>query len=83
MDLHSLRHSFASIGAHVQNGRYVAFVGALLGHGYQKRSITERYIHSNPEALRPAADAIAGHIADKLGLGEPGQVLAFSTAGKR
>ncbi len=50
-DLHSLRHTFASLGAHVHNGRYAAFVAPLLGHGYQKRSITERYIHQNPEAL--------------------------------
>ena len=47
-DLHSLRHTFASIGAHVHNGRYAAFVAPVLGHGYQKRSITERYIHQNP-----------------------------------
>lgn len=77
VDLHSLRHTFASVGAHVQNGRFAAVVGPLLGHGYQKRSITERYIHSNPEALRPAADAIAGAIATSLGLTEPGRVLAF------
>jgi integrase len=77
LDLHSLRHTFASVGAHVQNGRFAAFVGPLLGHGYQKRSITERYIHSNPEALRPAADAIAGSIAKSLGMTEPARVLAF------
>ena len=50
----------------------------MLGHGYQKRSVTERYIHSNPDALRPAADAIAGAIANSLGLTEPARVLAFS-----
>ena len=74
VDLHSLRHTFASVGAHVQNGRFAAFVGPLLGHGYQKRSITERYIHSNLEALRPAADAIAEAIAQALGLTEPARV---------
>lgn len=79
VDLHSLRHTFASVGAHVQNGRYAAFVGPLLGHGYQKRSITERYIHSNPEALRPAADAISESIAKTLGLTEPARVLEFKT----
>jgi integrase len=67
-DLHSLRHTFASVGAHVQSGRYVSLVAPLLGHGYQARSVTERYIHSNLEALRPAADAIAGEIARLLGL---------------
>jgi len=77
VDLHSLRHTFASVGAHVQNGRYAAFVGPLLGHGYQKRSITERYIHSDPQALRPAADAIAGAIATSLGLTEQARVLSF------
>jgi len=77
VDLHSLRHTFASVGAHVQNGRYAAFVGPLLGHGYQKRSIAERYIHSDVEALRPAADAIAEAIANSLGLTEPARVLAF------
>ena len=77
VDLHSLRHTFASIGAHVQNGRYAAFVSALLGHGYTRKAITERYIHSNPEALRPAADAIAEAIATTLGLSGTGRLLAF------
>lgn len=77
VDLHSLRHTFASLGAHVANGRHAVFVGPLLGHGYQKRSITEGYIHSNPEALRPAADAISETIASLLGLGELGRVVAF------
>jgi len=79
VDLHSLRHTFASTGAHVQNGRFAAFVGPLLGHGYQKRSITERYIHSNPEALRPAADSISESIAASLGLREPARLLAFNS----
>jgi integrase len=77
IDLHSLRHTFASVGAHVQNGRYAVFVAPLLGHGYQKRSITERYIHSNLEALRPAADAISGALATSLGLAESARVIAF------
>lgn len=76
-DLHSLRHAFASIGAHVHSGRYAAFVAPLLGHGYQKRSITERYIHQNPEALRPAADAIAGAIGQALGLVDQGKIVAI------
>ena len=77
VDLHSLRHTFASAGAHVQNGRFAAFVGPLLGHGYTRKAITERYIHANPVALRPAADAIAGTIATSLGLSEPARLLAF------
>lgn len=76
-DLHSLRHSFASVGAHVQGGRYVGMVSALLGHGHQAKAVTERYISADPEALRPAADAIAAEIARLLGLGEPASVLAF------
>ena len=83
VDLHSLRHSFASIGAHVQAGRFAGHVSALLGHGYQSRAITERYITANPEGLRPAADAIAGEIARLLGLGEPAEVVAFPAAAFR
>ncbi len=72
VDLHSLRHSFASIGAHVQGGRFAGHVSALLGHGYQSRAITERYITADPQSLRPAADAIAGEVARLLGLEEHG-----------
>ncbi|MDA8020470.1 MAG: integrase family protein [Thermoanaerobaculia bacterium] len=68
VDLHSLRHSFASIAANLEHGRYVGHVSALLGHGHQRNSITERYIDSDPEALRASADAISGRIADLLGL---------------
>ena len=64
--------------AHVHSGRYAALVAPLLGHGYQKRSVTERYIHQNPEALRPAADAVAGQIAKTLGLAELATVVAFT-----
>lgn len=77
IDLHSLRHTFASIGVHIQNGRFAAHVSALLGHGYQSKAITERYITANPAALRPAADAIAGELARLLGLAEPGRVVEF------
>lgn len=78
VDLHSLRHGFASVGAHVQNGRYVAHVGPLLGDGYTRgRTITDRYIHGDPEALRPAADAIADRIAALLGMGEGGSAVSI------
>ena len=81
-DLHSLRHSFASVGVHVAHGRYAGHVSALLGHGYTRRAITERYITGNPEALRPAADAVAGELARLLGLAdEPGRVLRHPAAG--
>ncbi|HSL83241.1 MAG TPA: integrase family protein [Thermoanaerobaculia bacterium] len=80
-DLHSLRHSFASVAANLQDGRYVGMVSALLGHGYQKRSITERYISGDPQKQRPAADAIAAEIARLLGLGKPATVVAFPARG--
>jgi integrase len=69
VDLHSLRHTFASVGAHVEGGRCAGHVSALLRHGYQSRAITERYITANPLALRPAADAIAGEVARLMGEG--------------
>lgn len=77
VDLHSLRHVFASVGAHVASGRYSGLVAPLLGHGHTRRSVTDKYITSDPEALRPAADAIAAEIAARLGLDERGRVLAF------
>jgi integrase len=72
VDVHSLRHTFASVGAHVDGGRYAGHVSALLGHGYQSRAITERYITANPQALRPAATAIAAEVERLLGEGEEG-----------
>lgn len=76
VDLHSLRHSFASIGSHVQSGKFAAFVGPLLGHGYtEKQSITSRYVHDDVELLRPGADAIADSIARLIGLHESSDVL--------
>jgi integrase len=81
-DLHSLRHSYATTGAHLAHGRYAGAVAPLLGHGHQARSITERYISESPEALRPAADAIAGEIARLLGLAAPAQVLQHAAAGE-
>lgn len=72
VDVHSLRHTFASVGAHVDGGRYAGHVSALLGHGYQSRAITERYINANPQALRPAATAIAAEVERLMGEGEEG-----------
>ncbi len=79
-DGHSLRHSFASVGAHIQGGRYAGHVSALLGHGHTAKAITERYITSDPQALRPAADAIAGAIARLLGMGETAKVIEHPAA---
>ena len=72
VDVHSLRHTFASVGAHVDGGRYAGHVSALLGHGYQSRAITERYITANPQALRPAATAIAAEVERLMGEWEGG-----------
>ena len=83
-DLHSLRHSFASVGSHVQNGRFASFIGPLLGHGFkQAKSITMRYVHPNSDQLRPAADAIAAEIGRLLGLAEPAALLTFPTRSQR
>ena len=71
------------MGAHVHNGRYAAFVAPLLGHGCQKRSITERYIHQKPEALRPAADAIAARSAQALALAGRGKVDSITQRPRR
>lgn len=76
-DLHSLRHSYASIGAHLQDGRFSGLVGQLLGHASQARAVTARYVHEDRAALKRAADAIAGEIARLLGLSEPGEVVEF------
>lgn len=77
-DLHSLRHSFASVGSHVQNGRFASFIGPLLGHGFkQAKSVTMRYVHPNSDQLRPAADAIAAELARLIGLGSIATVIEF------
>ena len=80
-DLHSLRHSYASLGAHVRDGRYAGLISALLGHGHQTRQITRRYITEDPELLRPAANAVAAEIAVLLGLGTMADVVAFPSSG--
>ncbi len=82
-DLHSLRHSFASVGVHAAGGRWAGHVSPLLGHGHQARAITERYITANPEALRPAADAISEELARILGLGMPADLLQFPKRSER
>lgn len=83
-DLHSLRHTYASVGAHLQSGRYAGAVSALLGHGAGvAQSITRRYIDEDPAALVPAADAIAEEIARRLGLTAPAKVLKHPATRKR
>lgn len=83
-DAYSLRHTFATIAARLQNGRFAGVTSDLLGHGAGvARSITQRYVGQDPEALVPAADAVAGEIARLLGLTEPAKVLRHPAVGAR
>jgi integrase len=61
---HTLRHTFASIAGEL--GFSELTIAALLGHA--ARGVTQRYVHID-EALRMAADRIAGEIASLLGDG--------------
>lgn len=66
---HTLRHTFASIAGDL--GFSELTIAALLGHS--ARGVTQRYIHID-EAVRMAADRVAGEIADLLdGRAAPGQ----------
>jgi integrase len=62
--LHTLRHTFASIGAEL--GFTELTLAGLLGHS--ARGVTQRYIHLD-EALQVAADRISGHIDQLLAQG--------------
>lgn len=55
---HTLRHTFASVAGDL--GFTELTIAALLGHA--SRGVTQRYVHID-EALRLAADKIAGEIA--------------------
>jgi integrase len=55
---HTLRHTFASVAGDL--GFSELTIAALLGHA--ARGVTQRYVHID-EALRLAADKIAGEIA--------------------
>lgn len=73
-DLHSLRHTFASIGADLG---LAAHVSALLGHAVRRTgSVTDRYLHDDPALLRKAADRIAAAVAALLE-GETGELVEF------
>lgn len=83
VDLHSLRHSFITIGGHIQNGKYAALIGPLCGHSYtNRRSITDRYIHGDIELLRPVADAVSEEIARLLGLTPTAEVVHHPSASR-
>lgn len=64
VNLHDLRHTFASIGEDL--GYSEATIAALLGHSAGTQ--TGRYTHKLSKDLTAAADAIGGHIAGLLGL---------------
>jgi site-specific recombinase XerD len=58
---HTLRHTFASVAGDL--GFSELTIAALLGHA--SRGVTQRYVHID-EALRMAADRVAGEIAATL-----------------
>lgn len=64
LNLHDLRHTFASIGDDL--GYSQATVGALLGHSAGTQ--TGRYTHKLAKDLQTAAEAIGGRVAEMLGL---------------
>ncbi|HUN97753.1 MAG TPA: site-specific integrase [Bradyrhizobium sp.] len=61
---HTLRHTFASVAGDL--GFSELTIAALLGHA--SRGVTQRYVHID-EALRMAADKVAGEIAAILDRG--------------
>lgn len=72
-DLHSLRHTFASVAFDLGLG---AYAGPLLGHAAQRPgTITERYLHPDREVLGQVADQVAGAIAAALAGGDQARVL--------
>ena len=64
ISLHTLRHTFASIGGEL--GFSELTLAGLLGHA--SRGVTQRYIHLD-EALVVAADRISERIANLLETG--------------
>ena len=61
---HVLRHSFATMANEL--GYTEATISVMLGHS--RGTITSRYVHNVDAALVNAANAVAGHIADLMGL---------------
>jgi integrase len=70
--LHSLRHTFASVGAAAGLGLYV--VGKVIGHA--SAGSTGRYAHLGADPVRTAAERIAGEVAASLG-GASGELVPF------
>ncbi len=62
--IHSLRHTFASIGEYL--GISPLIIGGLLGHSKGHIGITGHYIHTVDKSLRDAADSISLEIMTNL-----------------
>lgn len=62
--IHSLRHTFASIGEYL--GISPLIIGGLLGHSKGHIGITGHYIHTVDKSLRDAADSISLEIVNAL-----------------
>lgn len=68
--LHSLRHSFATVGA-AAVGLHV--VGKVLGHA--SVATTHKYAHADMDPIRAGAERIAGEIAARLERRKPAEVV--------
>jgi len=66
LDIHSLRHTFASVGEYLGKSRLL--ISALLGHKDGDNSITGRYIHIVDKAVLAAADDISETIKSALSI---------------
>ncbi len=75
--LHDLRHSYASMGAGLNESLHV--IGALLGH--KDTATTQRYAHLSDDPMRAAADRISGHLAAAMA-GKSGEVVPLRSGGK-
>jgi integrase len=64
---HTLRHSFASVGADL--GYTDTTIGTVLGHA-TRHSITSRYIHRLDDVLIAAADAIGAEVLHQMETGK-------------
>ena len=74
--LHDLRHSYASMGAGLNESLHV--IGALLGH--KDTATTQRYAHLSDDPVRAAADRISGHLAAAMA-GKSGEVVPLRWGG--
>jgi integrase len=68
---HVFRHSFASLANDL--GYSEPTIAALIGH--KGRSITSRYVHSADAVLLAAADAVANHTLDLMGMARSAEII--------